>query len=221
VQALNNPIWSALTGPHAGFAHRGARAARYDTSAAIFGAVEDPADPDAWESLRPLIAEHGPVILAAPGLAAPEGWTLENVLPGFQYVGEDFHGRPDPEAEVMGAADVPAMLELTARTRPGPFFDRTVELGTYLGIRREGRLVALAGERMHLDGYTEISAVCTDPAFQGAGLATRLIGAVAHTIRARGEVPMLHVAHTNDSAIRLYDRLGFSRRTGIVFGWVM
>ncbi len=124
---------------------------------------------------------------------------------------------PDPEAVRLGPADVPEMLDLVARTQPGPFLARTVELGTYLGIRRGGALIAMAGERLHPPGWTEISAVCTDPAFRGEGLATRLILAVAHGIRERGETPFLHTGAQNTNAIRLYESLGFRLRLRTAF----
>jgi predicted GNAT family acetyltransferase len=104
------------------------------------------------------------------------------------------------------------MLDLVARTRPGPFGSRTVEMGTYLGFVEDGVLVAMAGERLHPPGYTEISAVCTDADHRGRGLATRLVLAVAAGIRARGEVPFLHAAADNTTAIRLYEHLGFRLR---------
>ncbi|GAA4584688.1 hypothetical protein GCM10023194_25190 [Planotetraspora phitsanulokensis] len=96
-------------------------------------------------------------------------------------------GAPDGEAVRLTAVDAPELLNLAERTRPGPFLPRTVELGTYLGIRRHGTLVAMAGERLHPTGWTEISAVCTDAAFRGQGLASRLILAVAASIRPRGD----------------------------------
>ncbi|MFD2488317.1 GNAT family N-acetyltransferase [Amycolatopsis jiangsuensis] len=106
-------------------------------------------------------------------------------------------------------ADVPEMLDLVARTRPGPFLARTVMLGNYLGIRHDGALVAMAGERLRPPGWTEISAVCTDPAFRGHGLAGRLVQAVVAGIRSRGDEPFLHAAAVNTGAIRLYEQLGF------------
>ena len=124
------------------------------------------------------------------------------------------------EAVRLTAADVPEMLDLIARTRPGPFRPRTIEMGVYLGIRRDGRLVAMAGERLHPPGWTEISAVCTDPAFRRRGLATRLVRAVAAGIRARGETPFLHAAADNTEAIRLYESLGFRLRREVMFGTV-
>jgi predicted GNAT family acetyltransferase len=133
--------------------------------------------------------------------------------------GDDLDAAADPEAVSLGAADVPEMLELTTRTKPGPFLPRTFELGTYLGIRREGRLVAMAGERLHPAGWTEISAVCTDEAWRGQGLAARLIRAVGAEIRARGEVPFLHALTTN-AAIGLYEELGFRHRLAVLFAVV-
>jgi predicted GNAT family acetyltransferase len=117
----------------------------------------------------------------------------------------------------LGAADAEEMLALVARTQPGPFEPRTHELGTYLGVRRDGALIAMAGERLHPPGYTEISAVCTDAAYRGQGWATVLVRAVAHNIRERGETPFLHVAKTNVNAARLYDALGFELRREVVF----
>jgi ribosomal protein S18 acetylase RimI-like enzyme len=124
----------------------------------------------------------------------------------------------DPNAVTLGAADVPEMLDLVARTRPGPFLSRTVSLGVYLGIRRGGVLVAMAGERMRPPGWGEISAVCTDPDHRGQGLAGRLVGAVGAVIRERGDVPFLHASASNTTGIRLYRRLGFTHRRDILFG---
>jgi predicted GNAT family acetyltransferase len=109
------------------------------------------------------------------------------------------------------------MLDLVAHTQPGPFTRDTRLLGTYLGIRRQGSLVAMAGERMHPEGWTEISAICTDPAVRGQGLASRLTAAVAHGIRERGDAPFLHVAASNVNAVRLYEAIGFVRRREVVF----
>jgi ribosomal protein S18 acetylase RimI-like enzyme len=217
VQILDNPAWAALTGPQADLAERHGRSARFRTDISPFAAVDDPADPAAWRDLAALAGPDEEPLLAAPGLTAPPGWTHAGGVPGVQLVGTGVRGVAEPEALVLTPGDMPEILALVERTRPGPFRKRTPELGTYLGIRRAGALVAMAGERMRLPGYTEISAVCTDPAFRGAGLAARLIGAVAAGIQARGDVPFLHTAHDNAAAIRLYERLGFTVRTPIVF----
>jgi predicted GNAT family acetyltransferase len=119
------------------------------------------------------------------------------------------------DARPLDRTDVPEMLALVERTRPGPFFERTIELGGYVGVRRGGALVAMAGERMRPPGYAEISAVCTDPAYRAQGLGAGLVKFVARSIGARGETPMLHVIEDNVSAIRVYERVGFTTRTVI------
>lgn len=137
------------------------------------------------------------------------------IIDSVQLTGELVTGTPDREVITLGPADVPDMLDLVARTEPGPFLERTVELGGYLGIRQGGTLIAMAGERMRPPGWTEISAICTDPRFRGQGLASRLTLAVAAAIRTRGDTPFLHAAASNVTAIRLYESLGFRfRRAG-------
>ncbi|MGW0816645.1 GNAT family N-acetyltransferase [Streptomyces viridiviolaceus] len=213
---LDNAAWAALTGPHAHFAERVGRAARYPSDVAVFAALADPADPAAWADLHRLAGPAAAV--AVPGAdGVPEGWRTSDAVPGVQLVDTALRAEPDPEAVPLGPADVPEILELVARTRPGPFLPRTVLLGTYLGIRHRGRLIALAGERLRLPGWTEISAVCTDPDHRGRGLATRLVRAVAAGIRERGDTPFLHAAASNTRAIGLYESLGFTLRRRTTF----
>jgi predicted GNAT family acetyltransferase len=155
--------------------------------------------------------------LAGVLLTAPASWERAFQIDGVQLVDTSMVAEPDAEAVRLGADDVPEMLELVTRTQPGPFLPRTVELGTYLGIRHGGALVAMAGERMRPPGWTEISAVCTDPAFRGRGLGGRLVKAVASVIRERGDVPFLHTGAANVTAIRLYESLGFTVRREALF----
>ncbi|MEV3923301.1 GNAT family N-acetyltransferase [Actinomadura coerulea] len=117
----------------------------------------------------------------------------------------------------LGADSVPEMLDLVARTRPGPFWQRTRELGAYVGIRENGALVAMAGERLRPPGWTEISTVCTAPEARGRGHAARLVRALAARVTSRNERPFLHVAAANTTAIALYERLGFETRRHVTF----
>jgi ribosomal protein S18 acetylase RimI-like enzyme len=209
---LDRAPWESLAGHHARFALRHGRAMRYQLDVAPFVALEDFRDPQAWKDVVELLGPGERLVL--PGATEwPDDWTLVHSAEGVQMVATSLESRPDPEAVRLGADDVPEMLDLVARTEPGPFLPRTVELGTYLGIRREGALVAMAGERLHPPGWTEISAVCTDSGFRGQGLASRLVRAVAAGIVARGERPFLHAIGTNANAIRLYESMGFELRS--------
>ena len=213
---LDRVVAASLDGHHAKFARRRGQAVRYENGVAPFFAIADPHDPAAWDDAAELI-EAGETV-AFPGVSTwPSELKLIAKLDGVQMVGTDVSPKPDPEAVRLGPADVPEILDLIARTEPGPFLRRTIELGTYLGIRRDGALVAMAGERMHPPGWTEISAVCTDPAQRGQGLAGRLVRAVAAGIAERGETSFLHAAASNESAISLYRSLGFTQRRPMTF----
>jgi ribosomal protein S18 acetylase RimI-like enzyme len=214
---LDNPIWASLTGAHARFAQVHGRAARYRPDISSFHMPADPGDPRAWADLAELAGPGGDVFVAGPGLTPPAGWTAPVVVGGVQMVDTGMAAAPDAEAVVLGEADLPDILDLVERTKPGPFRPRAIELGAYLGIRRGGALIAMAGERLRPPGFTEISAVCTDPGYRGQGLAARLMKAVAHGIRARDETPFLHAAAVNTNAIRLYETLGFTVRTDVIF----
>ncbi|MGW0629271.1 GNAT family N-acetyltransferase [Streptomyces sp. NPDC002758] len=214
---LDNPAFASLTGPHARFAERRGRVLRYPVDVSPWLALPDEPDGDDWADLAALAGPGAEVPLAGFRGRVPDGWEITFQMEGVQLVDDGLAAAPDAEAVRLGADDVPEMLDLVERTRPGPFLPRTIELGTYLGIRRDGALVAMAGERLHPPGWTEISAVCTDPAFRGEGLATRLILAVAHGIRERGETPFLHTGAGNTNAIRLYESLGFRLRRRTAF----
>ena len=216
-EPLDNPIRGSLIGAHAHLAERRGNVLRYQTDVAPFLALPDePRDAD-WADAAELVGPGGLVSLAGVVAAPPDGWKVVTDGQGVQMVAETLEPAEDPEAVRLGAANVPEMLALVGRTKPGPFRPRTVELGTYLGIRRHGSLVAMAGERMHPEGWTEISAVCTDQAWRGRGFGSRLTRAVAAVIVARGDKPFLHALAANTGAIRLYAELGFRLRRTTVF----
>jgi predicted GNAT family acetyltransferase len=218
VHPLDNPIWHALTGPHAHFAQGKGRACRYRPDVAPFAAVPDEPDAVDWESLGALVGAGGLAVVARPSVQLPAGWEMAFQLDAEQMIVGTPVEPPDTHFAVLGDDDVEDMLDLVELTRPGPFLPRTVELGGYVGLRDEHRrLIAMAGERMRLSGYTEVSAVCTDPAARGRGLASALVRQVASAIQRRGEVAMLHAATNNTDALRLYEQLGFKTRTTLAF----
>src|SRR5690606_4456569 len=178
VHPLDDPIRQSLRGVHAHFARWSGRIGGYHPDVA--GHIGHPTamTDDDWAHLAALVGPSAEVAVRGPGHTPPPGW---EVLGSFGLVQMDGTGlvvEPDPELVVLGPTDVPEILELVARTRPGPYLPRTVEMGTYPGIRVNGRLVAMAGERLHPPGWTEISAVCTDADFRGCGFGTRLVKAV-------------------------------------------
>lgn len=214
---LDNPSLSALSGPQAHLAEWRGRVVRYPVDVAPWFALPEEPDAQDWADAAALAGPGAPVMLMGVRQAPPQDWEIGFEADGVQLTGEGLRPEAYPEAVRLGAEDVPEMLDLVARTRPGPFLPRTVELGTYLGVRREGVLVAMAGERVRPAGWSEISAVCTDASVRGQGLASRLVPAVARAITERGDIPFLHAAAENTGAIRLYESLGFRLRRTILF----
>ncbi|MCU1690136.1 MAG: hypothetical protein JWN20_2064 [Jatrophihabitantaceae bacterium] len=214
---LDQVAWASLAGRHAIFAEGGDKARRYQTDVSPFAALEPDADAGSWAQLAALVGA-GRVVTLVGASNPPDGWTEVGNIPGVQLIATDgFRTEPLPEALVLGDDDVDEMLDLVGRTRPGPFLRRTNHLGRYIGVRRDGALIAMAGERTQPPGFTEISAVCTDPAYQRQGLAAALVRDVAHVIRDRGETPFMHASATNENAIRLYLSMGFALRRTVTF----
>jgi len=221
---LDNAVWAALTTHHDSLATSHGRARRYPSDVSPFCAVES-TDAAAWRDLASLVGPSGTAVLFRGQIGAiPDGWTVEFSGGGQQMVlwpgdepDPETAGGPAPEGvRELGEQDADAMLELVRLTQPGPFERRTVVLGDYLGVVEDGQLVAMAGERLRLPGFTEISAVCTHPEVRGRGLASQLTWLLVERIVARGERPILHVTHDNP-ARRVYERLGFRVRRDVEF----
>jgi ribosomal protein S18 acetylase RimI-like enzyme len=215
-QLLENPVWHALGSGDARVAESKGIATRYRPDISVFYGV-DRLDPGGWAGLADLADTDSRVVLFRAEIGEiPPGWTRLAGGDGYQMVltelSPDRTERGWTSFRPLDADDIPQMLELVRTTRPGPFLAGTIELGGYWGVVEDGRLLAMAGERMHLQGYTEISAVCTHPDARGRGLGGAITRRVATVILERGDVPFLHVADSNDDARRLYQRLGFVTR---------
>ncbi|MDF3309845.1 GNAT family N-acetyltransferase [Rhodococcus sp. T2V] len=218
---LDDPVGESLRSRHAHLARRFGLAVTYPPAVATFSAVSADCEPQVWADLARLLGPGELADLFSCPATPPPDWEPVFVLDGRQMIwSSNAQAKLCPaESGVveLGADSVPEMRDLVERTRPGPFWPRTHELGSYLGIRENGRLVAMAGERLRPPGWTEISAVCTAPEARGRGHAARLVTALVARITARGERPFLHVAESNTGAIALYERLGFLSRRHVTF----
>lgn len=213
VHPLDNPIWESLTTRRSDFAEGNGVARRFHPDVTSLAGFPEPSEA-AYASLATLMADGKAAALFLPmQQEPPSGWHIVAAMPLLQMVLDDSRTvSPVCQAEELTESDSPEMLALAKLTQPGPFGMRTHELGNYVGIRCEEKIVAMAGERLRVEGYTEISAVCTHPGYLGRGFAAGLIGVVARRIRGRGETPCLHVRGNNTRAIELYRRLGFEIR---------
>lgn len=220
---LDRPVWNALTGSLSAHALGDGRAVRMAPDVGLFAAAADPG-PDSVAALTRLCAHHpgaglveragGPMaaVLPAGAVVAARAellqMTAEAITPG---------GPDDLDAVPLDDGDAAEIVALAALTQPGPFFARTQALGGFIGVRREGRLVAMAGHRLRLDGFTEISAVCTHPDHRGRGLGAALTRRLARAILEAGETPFLHVRAAHEATVGLYAALGFRPRAAMAY----
>ena len=214
---LDRPVWSSLITRQRDFALGDDLARRFDPGIGPFAAIAED-DPAHLAALSALVAEYGPVVLLQRGaIPVPPGTTPRLRAAGVQLVLDRLPAVPvTADVVALGAADADEMVALAKLTEPGPFEARTPELGGFIGVRDDdGRLVAMAGERMRPEGYAEVSGVCTHPDHRGRGYAAMLSAVVADRIVARGETPFLHAFTSNRAAVALYERLGFVLRAPV------
>lgn len=207
----DNPIWRAFTGDQARYTVGGAQVRRYAPGYSPIVAFADPSAPD-FDALAALCAPGEPFYCAEWAGPPPPGWRLEAETTMLRMVWDAPPPAADDtlDARPLGPADAATALALATRTRPGPFGPRTIELGEYFGCFDEaGALLAMAGERLALTPWREVSGVCTEPAQQGRGFARRLMNLLLRRQLARGEQPFLHVMSANTGAHGLYRRMGF------------
>ncbi len=217
MRCLDRPVWASLTTHHARFAEGDALARRFVRDVNVFAASCDDS-PSALASLAGLVSPGESVLLLQTArIAIPSGLVPIREAQGVQLLAPRGTAFESPGGDIvsLGDADAAEMLALAKRTQPGPFLTRTHVMGSFLGIRIEGRLAAMAGERMRFPGFTEVSGVCTHPELRGRGFARRLSAAVASRIQARGDQAFLHAWASNRAAISLYESLGFELRAEV------
>ena len=212
---LDNPAWEALIGPQAELGEANALAARYRPSISPLAALKEPTAA-ALEALATLCGNDIAMVLAsAPRLPEVPQLRCARTI-ALHQMWCRARSTPTPvDAVALGDADVADMISLVKLTEPGPFAPRTIEFGGYFGVRDGGRLLAMAGERVKLPGWSEVSGVCTHPDGRGHGYAYALVAKVTNAIIARGESAFLHVAVGSPSeheALRVYERAGYAER---------
>jgi len=215
LESLDNPIWFTLTTEHQLLARSHGLARRYPPDVSPLAALLHPTN-DAFADLQPLVSpwEQVALFISSP-LDVPGDWQVDRSRWIDQMICEASLAPPSVAPLPLGTTDVPEMLKLTAATEPGPFLPQTIQMGSYFGIRAsDGRLVAMAGERLRSTAFTEISAVCTHPEFRGRGYARDLTTFLAAQILAAGRIPFLHVKSENGAKV-VYQKIGFRLRTAI------
>ena len=213
---LDNPIWHALNSHHRHLAIRGDISVRYQSDVAKAAAMPE-ISTAGFEDLASMVGIDD--IIALIGEPLPEnlaGWQVLQDSRVSQMFCEHLKTSAQVNAVQLTGDNVPEMLDLVALAEPGPLLPRTIEMGLYLGLRQDHHLVAMAGQRLHLAGFCEISLVCTHPDYRGRGYASALTTMLAESILERQETPFLHVQSTNHVAIQLYRKLGFRQRKEIL-----
>ncbi len=215
---LDNVVWRALNTRQAELAESKGEACRFIPEISELGALLEPTE-KGYDSLADLMSAGETINLSLDQPFQPRrglGLIFGGPMLQMVYSGRNCAGlmspAVDPQIVELGAKDAADMVELTELTKPGPFTRRTHELGTYLGIRGNGKLVAMVGERLKVPGFTEVSAVCTHPEHTGRGYARLLMTELMRRILDRGEMSFLHVRESNRRAIEIYERLGFVKR---------
>lgn len=216
--ALDRPVWAAFTTRQREFAIGDARAFRIDPTVGLFAAAADD-EPESLAALAMLLPDDGVLGLVErmPPVLPKRARIVKQAM-CVQMIADDVTAAlPTFGYQRLDSTDAAEMLDLATLTEPGPFAARTPELGDFFGVRQDGQLIAMAGERMRPPGFTEVSGVCTRPGFRGRGLAAGLMAVVARRIVDRGETPFLHAYADHHATIALYERLGFRTRATMFY----
>ena len=209
---LDNPFWHTLQGPLSDLAEGNGHAARFQPDVNVFAALPDEPDDRSWAAMGELVGPGGIAVLCRGEIRVPHDWTPVSETPSVQFVAPDGLARAAHGVVELTEADVPEMLALATDTDPGPFKDRTIDQGGFIGFREKGQLVAMGGTRCRIPGGVEISSLCTARQARGRGLAEQLLRELIGRIESEGNQAFLHTAQHNEGAIRLYTRLGLTLR---------
>jgi ribosomal protein S18 acetylase RimI-like enzyme len=219
IHLLDNPVYNALSTGDAGFANGNGQVKYFDEEVSPFAGF-----PVGYENgfgeLHDLLTSGRKILFASrEKISESQGWKLSAEIEGLQFLFDPSHPVQTPSIipVPLDKSHADEMVKLAALTKPGPFNSRTIEFGEYYGIFENGRLVSMTGQRLHVENFTEISAVCTHPDFLGKGYAAALLQHQLKIICDDGEIPFLHVRADNERAIALYERLGFKVNGGMNF----
>ncbi|MDB5489561.1 MAG: putative acyltransferase [Reyranella sp.] len=216
---LDNPVWHALVGPHRTHAMGHGLARHYPRDMAPFSAILEPSEAAYADLAGDLPTGMEARLFRPQEEPLPGGWRQLDCFPMLQMCASTSPTQVPETGTLLSEADSQAMAELVAIAKPGPFGPRTPQLGRYFGVWDGDRLLAMAGERMRVPGYVELSAICVHPEARGRGHAAALTSQLMWMAFDRGEVPFLHVRPDNAEAVKLYRRLGFETRRECVVTW--
>jgi ribosomal protein S18 acetylase RimI-like enzyme len=218
-QYLDNPAWYALCSGNKNFSNGNDKVKFFDSEVSPFIATNENSE-EYFRMLYDLIPHNAPVIfISSKEMAFPSFWNIRRLIKGIQMIYEGNKIEEEPNADIipLNNCHIDQMLSLTKLTDPGPFGPRTIEFGHYYGILKQNKLVAMAGQRLHVYHFTEISAVCTHPDFTGKGYAKDLLRHQINRMQCASFIPYLHVRSDNVRAISVYESLGFKTRKEIFF----
>lgn len=216
---LNNPIYQALISREAHFNIGNAAVAFFPENLAPFIGLSNWSHEQQKQLLIQAPAHRSWFVIHQEPFSFIDNFQTVFSIPLFQMMCPKL-STPPPSKEPLkplGKEHIEEMIALTSLTKPGPFLQRTIEFGNYHGIFREGKLVAMGGERMHIDHFTEISAICTHPDYRGHGYGAQLVHFLSKQILEKGETPFLHVRIDNKNAIEVYEKMGYQIRTEMFF----
>ena len=215
---LDNPVYNALISNNKNLSNGNEQAKHIADDVAPFVGLKHNSDDDFRQLYELLPYDRPGVFIKHIEQEIPKNWNILRAFKCYQMVFNE-PAVYEPSAKIVDLTHehIPAMLELTKLTNPGPFLERTIDFGHYRGIFDGEKLVAMAGQRMHAFNYAEISAVCTHPDYLGKGYARQLLLNQAQRIQAEGNIPYLHVLTTNDRAIKVYEGIGFTIRKEMYF----